>query len=367
MTRIGALPLESPDGGLLVSPDSLAGHLPAGAIAGRSGEEPVTVDAPCDRPPGARPFRPAQPPGRRPLQAIAGRFLLNTTSRCSLPGLHSFARRVGSLGSALPVRESRITRVNLRLCFPELPEAERDRLARASLEEDACMVAELGHLWFRPVEEVLARVVEVRGEEHLLRGLERGRGVVVAGPHLGAWELLGLWMGRHHAITSLYRRPLVRELEDVFRNARGRSGARLLPASASGVRALCSALRRGGVVGILPDQDPGPGGGVFVPFFGVPANSSVLIPRVASRLGATVLMAFAERLARGTGYRIHIRPASGDVAGGDLAAGARALSRDVEGLVRMAPAQYLWSYKRFRIQPPGSPELYPRSVRTERP
>lgn len=366
MTGNGALPLESPDGGWVVSPDSLATYPRPGAVAGRPGNGPDTDDRACDRSSGLQPFRPAQRPERRPLQAIAGRLLLETTSRFSLPGLHAFARRVVSLGGGLPMRESRITRVNLRLCFPELTEGERDRLVRESLEEDACMVAELGHLWSRPVEEVLARVVDVRGEEHLRRGLERGRGVVVAGPHLGAWELLGLWMGRHHAITSLYRRPLVRELEDLFQKARCRSGARLHPASASGVRALCSALRRGGVVGILPDQDPGPGGGVFVPFFGIPANSSVLIPRVASRLGATILLAFAERLPRGAGYRIHIRPGSREIAGGDLLAGARALSRDVESLVRTAPAQYLWSYKRFRIQPPGSPELYPRSVRTQR-
>jgi Kdo2-lipid IVA lauroyltransferase/acyltransferase len=367
MTGDGALPLESGDGGCVVSPDTLATPLPPGAAAGRPGDGPGTDDPTCDRPSGLRPFPSVERPERRRFQAIAGRLLLGTTSRFSMPGLHAFARRVGSLGSRLPLRESRITRVNIRLCFPELTEAEHERLARESLEEDACMFAELGHLWFRPVEEVLARVVEVRGEEHLLSGLERGRGGVVAGPHLGAWELLGLWMGRHHAVTSLYRRPLVRELEEVFQKARGRSGARLYPASASGLRAVCSALRRGGVVGILPDQDPGPGGGVFVPFFGIPANSSLVIPRVASRLGATVLLAFAERLPRGAGYRIQIRPGSGEIAGSDLVAGARALSRDVESLVRTAPAQYLWSYKRFRIQPPGSPELYPRSVRTRRP
>lgn len=367
MTGNGAPPLESGDGGCVVIPDSLATHLPPGAVAGKLGSATDTADLACDRSSGPRPSPPARREERRPLQAMAGRLLLGTTSRFSLSGLHAFARRVGSLGSRLPVRESRITRVNLRLCFPELTETDLERLARESLEEDACMFAELGHLWFRPVEEVLARVVEVRGEEHLRRGLERGRGVVVAGPHLGAWELLGLWLGRHHAVTSLYRKPLVRELEEVFQKARGRSGARLHPANASGLRAVCSALRRGGVVGILPDQDPGPGGGVFVPFFGIPANSSVVIPRVASRLGTTVLVAFAERLPRGAGYRIHFRPGSEEIAGSDLVAGARALSRDVESLVRTAPAQYLWSYKRFRIQPAGSPELYPRSVRTHRP
>ncbi len=294
----------------------------------------------------------------RPVTALAGRTMLGLTSRCPLRGLHAFARKVGDLASVLPLRESRATRVNVALCFPALTEARRRRLERGSLQEAACMVAELGHLWLRPIEEILARVVEVRGEEHLREAIARGRGVVVAGPHLGAWELLGLWMAVRYSITSLYRKPRVRELEGVYSTARSRSGARLLPAEASGIRAACQSLRRGEVVGILPDQDPGAGWGEFAPFFGVPANTSTLVPRLASRFGSVVLVAFAERLPRGAGYRIHIRPGSEEIASGSFLAGARALNRDVEALVRLAPLQYLWSYKRFRTRPPGSPSLY---------
>lgn len=301
----------------------------------------------------------------RPMTALAGRALIDTTARVPLRGLHAFARGAVHVAGALRLKESKVTRVNLSLCFPELSEPERRRLARESLEEAACMVTELGHFWRRPVEEVLSRVVEVRGEEHLLRGLERGRGVVVAGPHMGAWELLGLWMGARYSITSLYLKPRVRELEQVYREARGRSGARLQPTDASGMRAVCQALRRGGVVGVLPDQDPGPCRGVFVPFFGVPANSSTVVPRIAARLRSTVVLAFAERLPRAAGYRIRIQPGSAAIADGDLETGTSALSRDVERLVRVAPRQYLWSYKRFRTRPPGSPNLYSSPVRPD--
>lgn len=347
-----------------MSPETRTALLPVEPAVGADTNARGRSGAACGHREDAHLFPAGPRPSRRPLQALAGRALLSTTSRVPLRSLHAFARGVVSLGLGLPLRESKVTEVNVRLCFPSLTEVERRRFVHDSLKEASCMVAELGHLWHRPVEEVLGRVVEVRGEEHLRLALERGRGVVIAGPHLGAWELLGLWMGRRHAITSLYRKPRVRELEEILLRARCRSGARLYPASASGVRAMCLALRRGGVVGILPDQDPGPNGGVFVPFFGVPTNFGVLVPRVASRLGAAVLLAFAERLPRGAGYRIHIRPGSEEIGAGDLEAGARALSRDVEALVRLAPTQYLWSYKRFRIRPPGCPELYPRSVRT---
>lgn len=341
-----------------MSRDTLALTLPETGGARRPASGSVPLLPTCDRQDEPHPFPPAPRPVRRPVTALVGRTLLGTTSRFPLRGLHDFARGAGTFGSVLPLREVKVTRVNVGLCFPELTEPQRRRFVTESLREATCMVAELGHHWLRPVEEVLARVVEVSGEEHLVRGIEHGRGVVVAGPHLGAWELLGLWMGRHHSITSLYRRPRVHELEEFFRRARCRSGAELYPATASGVRAVCQALRRGGVVGVLPDQDPGPGSGVFVPFFGVPTSSGVLVPRLASRLRATVVLAFAERLAGGAGYRIHIRPGSEEIASRDLVAGARALSRDVEDLVRLAPLQYLWSYKRFRTRPPGCPDPY---------
>lgn len=296
----------------------------------------------------------------RPLTALGARSLLGATSRCTLRGVHGFARRVGDLGYVLPVREARVTRANVALCFPELTEHERRRFERESLEEAACMIGELGHVWRRPIEEVLGLVVDVRGEEHLREAVARGRGVLVAGPHLGAWELLGLWMAARYPLTSLFRKPRVRQLDGLVREARSRSGARLLPADVCGIRAACQALRRGECVGVLPDQDPGAGWGEFAPFFGIPANTSTLVPRLASRFGSAVVLAFAERLPGGCGFRVHVRPGSGEVASGDFLEGARALNRDVERLVRLAPLQYLWSYKRFRTRPLGSPDLYGR-------
>lgn len=295
---------------------------------------------------------------RRPWTAWAGKTLLRASSHCPLPLLHAIAGGVARLGSWLPTRETTVTRMNVALCFPELSPRERAQFVRASLAQAACMAAELGHVWMRPIPEALARIVEVRGEEHLERAVQRGRGMIFAGPHLGAWELAGLWLGSRFPITTLYRAPRVREMESIYLNARKRGGAKLFPTDASGVRAIFQALGRGEAVAILPDQDPGLGAGVFVPFFGVAANTSTLLPRFASRNEASVLITFAERLPHGGGYRMHIHPGSPEIAGGDLERGARALTRDIETCVRMAPEQYLWSYKRFKFQPPGAPDLY---------
>jgi KDO2-lipid IV(A) lauroyltransferase len=108
----------------------------------------------------------------------------------------------------------------------------------------------------------------------------------------------------------------------------------------------------------MPDQDPGLGAGVFVPFFGVLAATSTLIARLVQTTGASMVLAFAERLPSGAGFRLHLRPGSPGIHDPDLLAATASLNCDIEGLVRERPEQYVWSYKRFRIRPPGDPSPY---------
>jgi len=135
-------------------------------------------------------------------------------------------------------------------------------------------------------------------------------------------------------------------------NARGALAAEQVAAEGtSGVRKLFKRLREGGVVGILPDQQPRQGEGQFAPFFGTPALTMVLLSRLAQRTGATVLFAFAERLPDGNGYRIHIQRAPEKIADADLPSAVAALNEGVENCVRIAPTQYQWAYKRYSIRP----------------
>jgi Kdo2-lipid IVA lauroyltransferase/acyltransferase len=300
-------------------------------------------------------------PSSRPWTARAARFLLQTSSRCPLSWLHAAGRGAARLGSHLPLRATRVAETNVSLCFPDFSPRERTRFVRSALEQATCMAIELGHLWLRPVSDVLGLVREVRGEEHLEAALRRGRGVILASPHLGAWELAGLWFATHVPMTTLYRAPRVREMEPVYSSARRRSGATLV-SGAGGVRALYEALGRGEVAALLPDQDPRSGGGIFAPFFGVPANTSTLLPRIAARSRASVLFTYAERLSGGTGFCLHIRPGSEAITSPDLEQATRALNQDIEASVRTAPHQYLWTYKRFRVRPPGCKGVY-RSTR----
>lgn len=265
---------------------------------------------------------------------------------------------MGLLMSVIPNSLRQVARVNIDACFPNWPPARRKRLVRQSLVEDGKGVAELGALWLWPRGRVLPLVREVRGEEIIEQALARGRGVILAAPHLGAWEMSGIYLATRWPLTNLYRPPRLPELDAHIRAARERGGATLVPTDASGVRALFKALGRGELVGILPDQEPALESGVFAPFFGIDTNTMVLLPRLAQKSGAPVLFVFAERLTWGRGYILHIEPAPDGIDHKEISVAAAALNQGVERCVRQIPAQYQWSYKRFKKRPKGQKKLY---------
>ena len=122
---------------------------------------------------------------------------------------------------------------------------------------------------------------------------------------------------------------------------RSRTGVSLAEANAGGVRKLMQALKRGQAVGILPDQIPKAGEGEWADFFGKPAYTMTLACKLAEKTGATVIMAFGERLAKGAGYDIHLTHV-------ESIASARLLNKAIEMQVAKNPSQYLWRYDRYK-------------------
>jgi KDO2-lipid IV(A) lauroyltransferase len=291
----------------------------------------------------------------KPVSVVLFRLL----ARLPLPVVHRIGGLLGWLLWRIPNRSRRVTDINLRLCFPDASHRELRRLARRSLIETGKTALEIGPLmaWDRAT--TLALVRGTSGEELVKKAIALGKGVIMATPHLGCWEMAGLYCSVHYPITSLYR-PQSRspELDAYVRRGRERLGARLVPTGAKGVRALYGALAKGEMAGILPDQNPGAGKGVFVPLFGVLANTMVLPSRLAQRSGATVIFTYAERLPGGRGFHMHFLPAPSEIHDKDMATSAAALNRGLEECIRRLPEQYWWSYKRYRTRPEGEPPIY---------
>ncbi len=293
------------------------------------------------------------------------RFLLTATAYLPLPVAQGVGAVLGGLLSLFPNETRRVARRNIARCFPDWSSARRHRLLRQSLMQTGRTAAETGILWLRPLARVLPLIREVEGEDLLEQAIARGRGVIMLSPHLGSWEMAGLYLSAQWGITSMYRPPKLMAMNEMMLHGRERGGAHLVPTDASGVRALLRALRQGKMIGILPDQDPERDSGVFAPFFGHPANTMVLLPKLARKSGATVLFIYAERLPRGRGFRLHIRPAPDGVDDADLGRAAASLNQGVEACVRELPAQYQWGYKRFKGQPEGEPDFYARDAQDD--
>src|SRR6185437_9331103 len=200
-------------------------------------------------------------------------------------------RALYAMGTALGIalwwrrhaRERVHTEVSLTLACPKLTGASRARLTKLCLVETGRAVTELAAVWGRGALRALELVREVRGQELFEAALGAKRGLIIAAPHLGCWEVLNHWLSSRTPIAILYAPPRDPAFEAMLRRARGGLAPQQVRADAAGVRSLYKRLTAGGVVGILPDQQPKRGEGQFAPFFGAEANTMVLLPRMAHR------------------------------------------------------------------------------------
>jgi KDO2-lipid IV(A) lauroyltransferase len=297
------------------------------------------------------------PPARQRALAALLHALIGLIGRLSLARLHRLGGALGRFARRIDNRECRVTRRNLELCLPELDAPQRERLLAQSLVEDGRTLFETCRLWTRPQAENLALIREVEGEALFREALAAGRGLIVAAPHLGNWELLNQYLATQAPISIVYRPPRQRFIEVLLRRVRQHPGVTQVRAEAAGVRQLFRDLKAGGMLGILPDQQPKQGEGEHARFFGLPALTMSLVSRLLERSDAALLFAFAERLPDARGFRIVFLPAPAGVAGSGRDA-LEALNRGVEACVRRALPQYQWGYKRFSMQPHGRHSVY---------
>lgn len=261
----------------------------------------------------------------------------------------------------IDARESRMARRNLELAFPELDPARREALHARIVRTTARQMLETLRLWTRPHRDNLKLIREQHGLELFEAALASGRGVIVAAPHYGNWELLNQWLASRTPLAVLYRPPESAIGEAFLRRVRADEAGRVtqVRAEGPGIRRLFKLLRDGGVVGILPDQQPKAGDGAFAPFFGRQAWTMTLLSRLAERSGAVVLFAYCERIDAAPAFALHVEEAPADLAAPDADLAVAALNAAVEAIARRDPAQYQWTYKRYKRRPPGSGESNP--------
>ncbi len=291
------------------------------------------------------------------LKAALLKLILRVSSLLPLWLARSLGRGFVHLYWPFGGRSRRVTERNIALAYPSLNAGEQRELARRSLLATGELIGEMGHIWLRRWDYVKGLYVEVRGAEHLHEALAAGRGVILLGPHLGNWEMVGLHLPSLGPVVALFEPPNLAALGPLIHRARERSGATLVPTDSRGLVQLMRSVKQGGISAILPDQAPGDlVSGQNSPFMGRDAFTPTLACNMLRRTGALAVFGFAQRVPGG--FILHYLPAEEAIYDEDTAVSLAAMNRGVEACVQICPEQYQWEYKRFRVRPKQGPGVY---------
>ena len=272
-----------------------------------------------------------------------------------LGALAVLGNAIGSLAYWLMPERRRVARINLGKCFPQMPAAQRERIAKAHFRIFLRSFVEHALLWWAPRERIL-RLIRVEGLERLQP--LAGRPVILLAPHFVGLDAAYTRLGSEICIAGLYARQKDPYYDSLLLRGRTRFGlSRAIPRQ-DGVRAVIAALRTGVPFYYAPDQDFGRRDAVFVPFFGVPAATITGVSRLAKLTGASVLPCITRMLPGGAGYEVKLLAPLADFPSANAEADTRRVNELIEQQVLGMPEQYFWLHKRFKTRPPGEASFY---------
>jgi len=251
-------------------------------------------------------------------------------------------------------KNKQITLTNIARCYPLLSEVQQNTLAKKSLNATVMNLLELGKLWDKniPIDEFIENI---HGGKGFKQALAKNKGLLLAAPHMGNWEALNLVLAQFDKFAFLYKPPSDPKLEKILVDFRGKSKALQIEASAKGVRKIIQHLKSNGFIGILPDQRPKGGQGVFAPFYDIPTYTMTLFSKLAAKTKVPVFFAYALRTKNG--FDVYFEK-SDDLIYADLTTSTTYLNQHIQTIVDKAPEQYQWTYKRFSIQPQDEKPFY---------
>jgi len=276
-----------------------------------------------------------------------------------LPLLGRFGDAVGSLLFLVMRPRRHIALTNLRLCLPELSEAERVAMARRHFQAYSRSVWERGILWWAS-EARLNRLITVEPGPVPVAEMT-AKPTILLCPHFVCLDVAGASIAMVASASSMYVQQKNAVFDQVLRKGRARFRPVKLFTRQDGIKPILRALREHLPYFMLPDMDFGEKDAEFVPFFGVPAATLTATARIAATTGAQVMPVIATFLPNYRGWRVTFYPVWDNYPGPDMAAATLRMNQFIEERVREAPDQYFWAHKRFKTRPNGEPSLYQRS------
>ena len=277
-------------------------------------------------------------------------FFLKLLAKLPLRWLHGAGRCLGIVVYLFPGRyRTRIQKNSAQAGYSGA------HFARRAAAETGAMILETPKVWLEP--EVCLAQCSSQDEAVVQAALAEQRGILYLTPHLGCFEITARALIKHGPITVMYRPPRQAFIEPAMQVSRNMEGLNAVPASVRGIREFLRALKRGEAVGMLPDQVPSTGDGLWAPFFGKAAYTMTLAAKLALQANVPVVLTAGERLPKGKGWRIHyLRLDLGTNTEPSIEDMVYAINAAMETLIRRFPEQYLWSYNRYKI-PPEAPAI----------
>ncbi len=284
------------------------------------------------------------------LAARAAYAVFRILGHFPLALLQSLGLFFGWVGWLAPGSYKLRAQENFSIAFPGLGRS----MQRQAMEQLLQMFFELPYLWARQNDAQMDAIVHCDEWPMFESLLAEGKGMILITPHVGCFEVLGPLFSRKYKSTVIFKEPKMRWLKVLINRVRVSSNLSMVPATHGGVKALIKTLRRGNTVGMLPDQVPNEGDGVYAPFFGRPAYTMTLVQKLQHYSGAPVVTVGIERLGLGRGYRFHATRMP-EAMSADPVIAATQMNQALEDMIRKMPLQYLWGYNRYRKPRPAHP------------
>lgn len=281
---------------------------------------------------------------------------MSFVSHMPLSWLQAIGRVVGRGYFALNKKRRIIAQCNIEHCFPELNSDEQAELLKKNAQETGMWFCETPYVWFSSPERAMKKVT-IKNPEKLQQAFDKQKGVVIIMPHFGNWEMMNYYLPQNYPSACMYKEAESATLEKIITDSRERVGTKMFNVDMTGVRQALKHLKQGNLLVILSDHLPRKSAGVYAPFFGLQALTGKMTHTFARHNKAEALVVTATRKPQGAGFEIEFHEVE-NMASEDPVAAATGLNKAIEKVVRTAPEQYQWLYKRFARQPDGELSIY---------
>ncbi|MBR5999735.1 MAG: lipid A biosynthesis acyltransferase [Oxalobacter sp.] len=283
-------------------------------------------------------------------------FILWAIHWLPLPILGRMGKLLGTCAYHFWARRRRITLTNLRLCFPDMPESERERIALEHFQGYGRSILERGILWWSSVDRI-KRLIQV--EPEIPYNLTNAGPVILLCPHFVCLEMPGAIFSMGAPCCSIYTEQKNKIFDKVLHKGRVRfnPGVEIYSRS-QGIKPIIRGIHKGLPFLMLPDMDFGIKDAEFVPFFGVPAATLVATSRIAAATRAKVIPVIGSFLPDYKGWKVTFYPPLENFPTKDVYADTKRINEFIEQRILERPAEYLWTHRRFKTRPEGMPPVY---------